>query len=420
MIRAAEAQRAAQAQELDRLRDEEKKTRVALDTVHDEHESAWENLIGQLVPELSADALNRAAQLVHLPEIDVYRTHDRMQKEQEKLRALIQETEANPDWSNRAAHDNEAQIRLAEVNDALVPLQAGINELEEEPAFLDCIHAGYGTASYAGRFWQLSYYRLWKHGDLVVEKYGPRFGITDFAGVRQRYERDQGAVTALVAERDRWQTRQKALRLLGTTHEKATADLGSLGPRQLAWVRGRLRTHLSSLSAGERAQLSGQDESLRIAHARVAGTEAKRDYLEQLRSEMIGPAIADLTAGLAKIDRDLGKLRRPKNAARRFSDDEYQRRFGKDRHFGWQKRRTRIHDARTCVIQFHHYDRWSYSNDLLWWDVMADGRLDGNFIREVRERGPRDEHGRDEHWRHDHAAVASASAGRDDLARDIS
>ena len=45
-------------------------------------------------------------------------------------------------------------------------------------------------------------------------------------------------------------------------------------------------------------------------------------------------------------------------------------------------------EARTHIVEFHHYERWNPAADVLWWDVMSDGRLDGNFIPEVRARGP--------------------------------
>ena len=106
------------------------------------------------------------------------------------------------------------------------------------------------------------------------------------------------------------------------------------------------------------------------------------------------------------------KLIRPKNIGRHWQDADYQRRFGKDRTVSWSKRRSRIRDARTRVVEFHDYSRWDPMRDFLWWDVMTDGQLDGNFIDEVRARGPHT-------FDRDAAAIATA-ATRDDYVGDVS
>jgi hypothetical protein len=68
---------------------------------------------------------------------------------------------------------------------------------------------------------------------------------------------------------------------------------------------------------------------------------------------------------------------------KRFTQEQFQKRFGRGARYG------RIYDrysrANQTVYVFHDYDRASPLEDFLWWDLMTDGRMDGNFIPEVSE-----------------------------------
>jgi hypothetical protein len=84
-------------------------------------------------------------------------------------------------------------------------------------------------------------------------------------------------------------------------------------------------------------------------------------------------------------------------------------------------RATRSYET---VYVFDRYDRGRFVDDFLWWDLMTDGRLDGNFIPEVhRFRSAHPD------WRYDAgafgddeaaAAAVAAAEGRDDNLVDAS
>lgn len=410
MIVALERQSAGFRQEIEALQLEEKQTRAGLDKVGGELEAAWEHLVNVLVPSLQADVLDRAAARLHLRDVAAAVTQQRIAADTARLAEIGRRIQGDERWVKREAVQNEAHIRLAELDEAIRPLQQSVGQLESEPHFRRLIQTGYGTDQYGGRFWQTSYYSDWKNGDLIVEKFGSRYGVEDFGGLRAKYLGEREALVPLTANRREWQQKLKDVAELEEQLARAQEDLANMTPRQLAWARGRVRAHLESLPPADLTALLAHDEELRVAAARVAGARAKLDYLEQLVREMIQPAIADLRSAGNKANRDIVKMKRTKNAGRMWSDADYDRRFGKDRRASWDKRRGRIRDVRTRVVEFHHYDRWSPAQDFLWWDVMTDGQLDGNFIHEVRERGPAH---RPEAW-------AAAQPSSDDLVRDIS
>ena len=65
------------------------------------------------------------------------------------------------------------------------------------------------------------------------------------------------------------------------------------------------------------------------------------------------------------------------------------------------------------MVSFDRYSRASFATNFLWWDVMTDGRLDGDFIPEVQKHrsvhGGRSRSSRDD----DFESAAAAVVARD-------
>ena len=412
MLTALRAQRKQVELELKALKAEQDGARTDLGRVDTELATAWEHLLAVLVPTMAPELLDRAARRIHLREIDSAQIHDRLTRERAEVQRHQASIHAQPLFQRRDAVRNEASIRLDELDGALAPLEHSVTELECEPFFAEIYRSGYGTEGYVQRFWQSSYYRHWKYADLIVERHAMRLGVQDFAGIRRKYAEERDALASLRTNRTEWRNRLRDLDQLEAKATRLAEELTTLERRTLVWVRGRVREHLDALPDLERSRMLGDDEELRVALARVSGVSAKHRYLAALLDHAIQPPIADLSAALDKANRDITKLIRPKNIGRHWQDADYQRRFGKDRTVSWSKRRSRIRDARTRVVEFHDYSRWDPMRDFLWWDVMTDGQLDGNFIDEVRARGPHT-------FDRDAAAIATA-ATRDDYVGDVS
>jgi hypothetical protein len=152
-----------------------------------------------------------------------------------------------------------------------------------------------------------------------------------------------------------------------------------------------------------------------LAHARILGIAKKREYLSALEDKQLKDALRELGVQEQKLFRTRAKLQRPKNAGRAWPDHEVQRMVGVSRTDRWRKRRERWGHTHTQIVTFHDYGRYDPVRDFLWWDVMTDGRLDGDFIPEVHARGPRvsDHH-------HDHARHEPEPTWRDDHTLDAS
>ncbi len=97
----------------------------------------------------------------------------------------------------------------------------------------------------------------------------------------------------------------------------------------------------------------------------------------------------------------------PKKQGFRMTQEEFDRRF-RDRNDAWNKRWQRYDTTRSQIIVYERYDTYDPVADVIWWDIMTDGRLDGNFIPEVHHH--HDVHGFHHHHHHHHDDAFGAVA----------
>lgn len=401
VVRAAESQNRWIQAEVARLDTLERDHRARQAEQDQALEDAWSNLVDTLLPSLAGPVLDDASRLLSLAEISSAAVAKRRQDEQSRATARLAAIHADPRFTERAERLTVVSIRVTEIDEYKQPLEESVRALEEEPLFVALVREGYGTDAYTSSWWRLSYFRHWKHADLVVEKHGPRLGATEFGAIRERYLEELRALEAFLAERKELMATAKAITDLEDEEARWQQALQALDGNLLASARAKVRAHLEALPAEERIVLLLPRPDLVIAAKRVAGVEAKRKYLEAMREEQLRRWRADLMRMQDKNRRDIVKLSRPKHQGRAFPRADYDRRF-QDRAAKMEKRYQRYLDARDRIVVFEDYDRWG-GRDLLWWDVMTDGRIDGDFIPEVREH----------HLHHAHHAHAEVSYARD-------
>lgn len=354
--------------------------------IDDELAQGWAQLAETLIPVLDTGVLDRAAALLRLPTIRSAVVEEQLRKTVADARNRYAKAIADPLYVNREAIANEVAIRTAEVDDASKPLEDSTRALESEPYFEELLQYRYGTEEYNVRFYQMLYYTHWKHADLIVEKHGARMKADDFKTIAVKYVDEKAALRSLLSVKQSQKDKLAAAVAAERLVKELEDAIQNAAPRALASVRGRVREHLVPLDDNDVGALFVAVPDVDLAFRRVVGLKKKHEYLTALVQEQVRGPLADLGNMRHKLFADRTKLSRPKNWNRQWSQQDYDRRFNNDRAGKWRKRRERIQDTRTHIVEYHHYDRWSPGSDLLWWDLMTDGRIDGNFIDEVRER----------------------------------
>lgn len=374
-------------------------------------EDAWVTLAATVVPILDGTGLDQVAQALHLRAIGAAQVRARLQTTHQQLADRLRRAEQNPLYVEREGALNAAAIQKAELTSAYAPLLESTGALEAEPLFVELVDQRYDTPDYAVKFWQVSYYRHWKHGDLIVEKHGARYGVETFGALAVKYLAEREARDTLHAQLRGVREQTRAIGHAINDVDTLRQQLQDVPATVLTDTRRRVREHLKDLPEAEVFKLLQHSPASTLAYKRVIGLQKQMDYLRELARETRAP-IQALRTQSNKLHRKAAKMMRTKNYSRTFSRHEVDRTVGVDKSASWAKRRQRLHETRTRVVEFHHYDRYDPMRDLLWWDYMSDGRLDGRFFDEVSARPHRpsvprsapdpsghdiDDHGIDDH-----------------------
>jgi hypothetical protein len=348
--------------------------------------------VGVLLPDIQPTTLQALVARIPVTALSPAAVAERRTRMRIDAQGRLKNLLADGRVQNATSLVNAIEIKRAELDDNIAPLQASVTLLEDEQMFHELLTWRYGTSDYAVKFWQVSYYRHWKHGDIIVEKHGPRLNKTDFGAIVALYVDEKQALRTFNAERAKLLEELKQISSLLQQVQETQALLADVDSVVLKNARTRLKEYLRVLSEKDLFRVLQSDEAATLAYKRVVGIGKKQHYLDALNSEQVKASIAELDASEQKLRRHLNKLQRPKYAGRSFSDEEVRSMAGPDRSARWHKRREHYEEARTAVVEFHHYDRYDPMRDWLWWDLMSDGRIDGNFISEVRDHGPSSYH----------------------------
>ena len=129
--------------------------------------------------------------------------------------------------------------------------------------------------------------------------------------------------------------------------------------------------------------LAAPQDALRV-YAAIEGTEHQMRYLEEMNGK-IREDVQQLLqrSGRLREERQRYEMNRYKYRNKQFTPDQFGKRFGRTGRY--DKVYTRYSNMSERVYVFNDYNRGATWEDFLWWDVMTDGRFDGNFIPEVAE-----------------------------------
>lgn len=374
---------------------------------------ALEELVSALLPDMSPQSLARAAHLtgyVHLTHPDVLGAID---NERQWLTERIAAIEADPRFANRELLRAPRVGTLTRAIEELLHYRAPLAVVLDQavhPRLERLLQSGYGTDAYDTPFWRTSYYADWQAGDEILERFPDK---ASFADVRAEVLQAREAITVYDARLDELGAEWAAGQNLEAEYEKHRVSLASIVPRHLARARELLARHIQSSDLGALGARLATDPAVDLLAKRWSGLAHKLLYIDRITAAELDPMEHGIQASLQKLDHDIVKWRRPKKLYAQIPGDVFERRF-QSRQSKYQRdweRYTRTYDA---VYGFDRYDAARLASDFLWWDLMTDGRIDGDFIPEVdmfHRRYPDYRHPRDHD--DDMSAAAAAAAASD-------
>ena len=366
------------------------KHQAQIDTLKQARDKALDELVALSLPELSREAFARLPALTGYRQFETNDPFARMERKRQELSEWIVTIEAEESYVRREQlldpAAGELTLKRDEIERQHKLLEDAVKRYENEPLFLGLVERGYDTDAYDQHWWNFQYYEDWKYGDEITEKFEQqsfRDVVYNYRQVKAGYDefgRDLAAVKKQIAD----------VEALIAERTKALSDLETLEADTLNACRQQLREHLEYIDRDDLAAWSAADPNRTGLLKRIHGIEKKMEYLDEMARRYLDAERDQLAAMVDKLGRKITKYRRPKNAYAMIPVEEANSML-RDPTAKLVARRRRYDEGYQSVVYFERYDAFDYARDMLWWDLMTGGRIEGDYIPEVqawREQHP--------------------------------
>ncbi len=338
--------------------------------------------LGQVaLPVASEEGLAALAERLNLPGLKNAASEIALRRRNIALR--IQEIEELPAYQRREGRRLHIQQQLEEAEPLFNHARAELQRLEALEGMRELVEERWGTPAYEHqgwlRFFNREFLEDWRRADQIIEA----LKVSDFQEVAQRFQERLEQTTIFGETVRRLQNEASELDRLEQERVALLAEQAAL-PVTIQSRAGHMIAQAAASRGREMVQnLLNPDEALRV-FAAVDGMDHQVQYLEEMNGKIRGD-LSDLLGRSGKLQEEArryeGNRHRYRN--KRFTPDQFGKRFGRTGRYG------KIHDRYSrgsqTVYHFHEYDRGASFQDFLWWDVITDGRMDGNWIPEVSE-----------------------------------
>ncbi len=383
-LQAARKRRLEVARELEELAREEARWRQRRTQAHADAVAARDDLAAAIVPDFTPASFQRAAQLTGFRKLVDEDPIAKREAERKGFREWMVKIEAEPRFRDRVKlrdpRVGQLTRKIAELEDFRAPFAEVLAKCAH-PRIQRLIDVWYGTEKYDVPVWRLSYYADWKAGDEILEKWPDG---TTFEDVRQQWLEASSTVAGYDERLATLRAEVKAGEELEQRWVAAKESLATLDARSLKGARDLVGQHVEQTGVATIAAMLAADPHVELLAKKCDGLTHRVKYLDELAEKQLFVLKRDLEDEARKLDRDVVKYSRPKKAWERFPGDKFERRFfGRDERF--RKRYDRYRSGHESVWGYQDWHRPSLVEDFLWWDLMTDGRIDGDFIPEVEE-----------------------------------
>ncbi|MBC8102996.1 MAG: hypothetical protein H7Z41_10460 [Cytophagales bacterium] len=333
-----------------------------------------------VLPDLSEPSFAGLAQKIGIPELmGILR---RSREHETRLDTRIAAIEATDTYRDRETIRGRAEHQLEEVRPLLEHALSDLRALDSLPRMRELVARNYGTPSYPHRgvlrYFKREFLDDWKRADEACAA----LKVAAFPEVAARYrDRQEQAEVLGRTVRDLDQQLQ-----IIADQEGERAHLLATKAALPDVLRLETGKRVASLLQSSPKLIQSLDfpETLQGRLREMDGLEHQVEYLQSLRVKVEQDA-AEVEERAAKLrgerDRYQSNLYRYRNKS--FSNDQFDKRFRRDARY--DKLYTRYRRTGDTVYVFSDYNRPSALESFLWWDVITDGRLDGNFIPQVQE-----------------------------------
>lgn len=376
--------RSEYATTLRQLEETSKKGQEQLSGLNQRTQSALDDLVASVLPDLSPPSIQRAVQLTGYLPLLQNDIAQRMAQTRQQLETRIGEIAADRRYRDRlllrAPRVGMLVRDVAELEEFRAPL-VELCQKCEHPRLERLLESEYGTPKYAVGFWRVSYYQDWKAADEILARFPANKAFADLA---QEYKSARDTIVVYDGKLLKLRDEIGQSEALEREHDEKQQQVRDLPRVFLQNTREQIGSYLRDLdliSIGDRLSFDPQLEGLA---KRYFGLRKQQDYLRETEKHLLENSRAAIAQTLRSMDRDIAKYDRPKY----YGSSLPQARF--DRLQQWQQRNQRYrgqidryNDTQSVIVSFHHYEHGRLDEDFLWWDLITRGRMQGQYIDEV-------------------------------------
>ncbi|MDX1932971.1 MAG: hypothetical protein SFU56_10230 [Capsulimonadales bacterium] len=342
--------------------------------------TAYSDLGAALLPDLSATAFSDLAARLGLPELNgIFRNGS---ERQARIDQRLDQIETSDLYRTREQQVYELQKQLEEVRPAFEHARADWDALNRLPRCRELVERQYGTPQYPHRGWLRffngQYLSDWRHADEIIAT----LRVSAFPEVIDRYRERQEQVEVLGRSVSDLQSRLNAIQAVLQERDNLLQERNELPARVHEQVG---RTVAPLLDKIDLTALPNAD-TLKGRGVVLDGMEHQIRYLDDL-SVKVRQDLSQLAQRANRLEDEQQRYAsdRYRYRNKRFSQEQFDKRFDRRRIERYDVLYNRYNRAGTTIYVFDDYYRASPLEEFLWWDVMTDGRIDGNFIPEVQE-----------------------------------
>ncbi|MCE9580701.1 MAG: hypothetical protein K8W52_46705 [Deltaproteobacteria bacterium] len=323
------------------------------------------------LPSLEDAAIDKAQRLTGFQGFTRRDPRVAMAQERKVLTSRVPQLESDPRYARRAllvGPDGTLTQERDQAAESLAPLQAECEKFESQLGFQELVDIGYDTPKFTEHWWQGAYWKHWAAGDRICKALGMADFGDDVLPAYQKWAEPRNTLAADVARLD---AEIAAVHALVQERDQLADRLSKLDSIYLAQAQQFLGEHLEHADVALLEQWVAGDAELeravRVCVRKLAGLNAKRQFITEIRDDGIRPLVGELDTRRQKYQQKRAKFSRPKNAYGTFAATTIDQKFP-DRAAALRAQQDKVRRRVDALMAADNYADFDLRNDSsLWW-----------------------------------------------------
>ncbi|MFZ1573128.1 MAG: hypothetical protein IPP08_08680 [Chlorobiota bacterium] len=277
------------------------------------------------------------------------------------------------------------KMQLDELNPMYNKAVDDYNQIVKIDGFEGLYNRKFGTDLYPHKsvfkYFNSEYLNDWKRSDEILKILGEK----DFVDVISKFNESKRLVDDLGSSIQDLKTQEVEINKLTIEFDESSYNLKNINQiykKKLAQAVINFSNSSDKTSKEEFVKFYPDSE---LIFTTLDGLNHQSDYLNELNNKIMN----DREILLQKSNKLADEANRYQSNPEKYSNksfdrDKFHQRFNRDKS-RYTNLNSRYHNAGNQIYEFNDYGRASLLQDFLWYDLMTDGRLDGNFIPQVQE-----------------------------------